>query len=528
MSSGSSNKVIVYDTTLRDGAQRKGISLSVSDKLRIAVLLDSFGVDYIEGGWPGSNPKDNEFFRRIKEHRLKKARIVAFGSTRKAGMRVNQDQNLNALKEAATPVVALVGKASLKQVENVLRTSACENLKMIEESVAYLKDREVIFDAEHFFDGFKENPQYAMKCLEAAARAGARWLVLCDTNGGTMPSEIKSIVESVSKKYPDRIGVHCHNDCELAVANSIAAVESGARHIQGTINGYGERCGNANLVSLIPNLQLKLGFDCIAPQQLKRLSEISRCVSEIANLSPDPYQAYVGSAAFAHKAGLHASAVERYAASYEHMPPETIGNSQDILISELAGRSNMRLLARQLKLLGKEEELVGKVKELERKGYKFEDAQGSIELMIRRSQDLYKAPFTFIDMMVSVRNGRGRQAAEAVVKVDIRGQTTHTVSDGDGPVHALDCALRKALLPSYPQLEKVKLVDYKVRILDSDKATAATVRVVIEAACGKERWSTVGCSENIIEASCQALSESMELFLSRFDQIETKKEEDVA
>lgn len=514
------NAVVIYDTTLRDGAQRKGISFSLDDKLKITKLLDDFGVSFIEGGWPGSNPKDFEYFQRVKSMGLKNATVVAFGSTRKAGVSAEDDMNLRRLLEADTPAVALVGKASSKHVLKVLRTTLEENLEMIEDSIRFLKrhGKEVIFDAEHFFDGFEEDREYALKAIQAAEKAGADWLVLCDTNGRLIPSRVKEIVAAAFAAVTKPLGVHCHNDSELAVANSLAAVEAGAKQIQGTINGYGERCGNANICSLIPTLQLKLGFQCVPQGNLPRLTELARTVSEIANLSPDPYAPYVGSAAFAHKAGLHAAAVEKFAASYEHMPPELVGNSREILISELSGRGNVRLLASQISanLPFAEQEVLDRIKDLEQKGYKFEDAQGSVELMLRRDNPAYEAPFEVVDIMVVVNDRMGSgSSAEAVVKVRIKDTLYHTVSEGRGPVHALDCALRKALVPVYPDVANVRLVDYKVRILDPDQATEAVTRVVVEAASDEERWSTVGCSENIIEASSQALVESLELYLTR-------------
>ncbi|MBX3072999.1 citramalate synthase [Candidatus Obscuribacterales bacterium] len=520
LSNTQHNQVVLYDTTLRDGAQRKGISFSLEDKLKITKLLDDFGVSYIEGGWPGSNPKDFEYFQRVKSMRLKHARVVAFGSTRKAGVTAAEDQNTARLLEAGTDCVALVGKSSSKHVLKVLRTTLEENLEMIKDSISYLKShgKEVIFDAEHYFDGFEEDQEYSLKALLAAQEAGADWLVLCDTNGRHIPSRIREIVAQTNAVVSVPLGIHAHNDGELAVANSIAAVEAGAKQIQGTINGYGERCGNANLISLAPTLQLKMGYQCVPQKSLVRLTELSRTVSEIANLSPDPYAPYVGSAAFAHKAGLHAAAVEKFAASYEHMQPELVGNTREILISELSGRGNVRLLASQIsgKMPFAEQEVLDRIKELEQKGYKFEDAQGSVELMIRRDDPQYVTPFELIEIMVVVNDRIGQgSSAEAVVKVKVGDTVHHTVSVGRGPVHALDNAFRKALAPVYPQIENVRLVDYKVRILDPDQATEATTRVVIEAANDEERWSTVGVSDNIIEASCQALVDSLELYLAR-------------
>lgn len=557
----SANRVVLYDTTLRDGAQRKGICFSLEDKLKITRLLDDFGVSYIEGGWPGSNPKDFEYFKSVQSMRLSNATVVAFGSTRRRGVKAEDDFNLRMLLEAGTRAVALVGKSSPSHVKRVLRVSLEENLEMIADSVSFAKrnGREVIFDAEHYFDAFEEDADYAVKALLAAHHAGADWLVLCDTNGHHIPSRVSAIVEATvtalaekSAGTPARLGIHAHNDSELAVANSLAAVEAGVTQIQGTINGYGERCGNANLVSLVPTLQVKMGRNCVPQANLPRLTELSRTVSEIANLSPDPHAPYVGSAAFAHKAGLHAAAVERYTESYEHMPPEMVGNSREILISELSGRGNVRLMASQLSVesgveSGEDGKVLDRIKELEQKGYKFEDAAGSVELMMRRNAPGYKAPFEIVDMNVFVSQFQmgenGERRSEAIVKVRVGDRLSHTVSAGKGPVHALDCALRKALLPAFPEVAKVRLVDYKVRILDPEQATEATTRVVIEAACParhddecsngaatgygsalpfedgdmreSERWSTVGLSDNIIEASCHALAESLELYLLR-------------
>ncbi|MBS1957070.1 MAG: citramalate synthase [Cyanobacteria bacterium SZAS-4] len=512
--------VFLYDTTLRDGMQRKGLSLSLEDKLKIAYLLDKFGVSYIEGGWPGSNPKDMEFFKRLGKNPPKNATVVAFGSTRRVGIKAEDDFNLRALLEADTKAVALVGKSSTLHVTEVLGTSLDENLKMIAESIAFMKKhgKEVIFDAEHFFDGFKANPEYALKTVETASKAGADWVVLCDTNGGSLPGWVAEVVGRVCSEVTDRVGVHVHNDGELAVANSLAAVQAGARHVQGTVNGYGERCGNANLVSIVPNLQLKMGFDCVPSGSIKLLTELSRTISEIANLNPDTHAPYVGASAFAHKGGLHVAAVEKLTSSYEHIDPSAVGNTRQIVVSELSGRGNIRMLATDLgvRISGSEANVLEQVKDMEGKGYQFEDAEGTVELMMRRCAPGYKAPFEKIDMMVVVSDRvHTGMTAEAVVKLRMNGEVVHTAAEGGGPVHALDQALRKALLPSYPQLKEVRLADYKVRILDPDQATDATTRVVIEAACGEERWSTVGCSQNIIEASCQALMDTLELFLLR-------------
>jgi 2-isopropylmalate synthase len=514
--------VHLYDTTLRDGSQRKGLSFSLEDKIKITRLLDSFGVAYIEGGWPGSNPKDMEYFRRMRMNPPQHAKIAAFGSTCRVNTQAEADSNLRALLEAGTPVVTLVGKSSVFHVKQILQTTLEENLRIVRDSVAYMKanGKEVIFDAEHFFDGFKADPTYAVNVLMTAVEAGASCVVLCDTNGGSMPSYVSAVVSQVVAAVDAQVGVHCHNDCELAVANSIAAVQAGACHVQGTVNGYGERCGNANLISLTPSLQLKLGYDCVPPQNMERLTELSRTVSEIANLNPDPCAPYVGSSAFAHKAGLHVAAIERNTASYEHMPPETVGNSRQVIVSELSGRGNVRMLASELGLhaavAGDEQVVLKQIKDMEERGFQFENAEGTVELMMRRRRPDYQAPFQLVDMMVVVSDrDRSGMSAEAVVKVRVDNVVFHTASEGKGPVHALDQALRKALLPSYPNLEHVRLADYKVRIIDPDVATEATTRVVIEATSGDDRWSTVGCSPNIIDASYQALADSLELFLLR-------------
>lgn len=514
------NFVYLYDTTLRDGAQRKGLSFSLDDKVKVAKLLDGFRVPYIEGGWPGSNPKDAEFFRQMRANPLKHSTVVAFGCTRKVGVRAEEDANLTALLDAGTKAAAIVGKTWSLHVEEVLKTDLEENLRMIADSVRFLKQhgKEVIFDAEHFFDSFMAAPEYAVKVAGAAVEAGADWVVLCDTNGRCMPSDVTRVVTSMMQAVPARYGVHCHNDMELAVANSIAAVEAGARQVQGTVNGYGERCGNANLVSLMPTLKLKMGYDCVREVDLKKLTELSRTVSEIANLNPDPCAAYVGSSAFAHKAGLHVAAVERVAHSYEHVDPALVGNRRQVIVSELSGRGNIRMLANEVGVgvVGTEANVLAKVKEMEGNGYQFENAEGTVELLMRRAAPGYVAPFEIVDMMVVVSDrNRSGTSAEAMVKVKVGDEKFHTASEGRGPVHALDLALRKALAPSYPQIEDVRLADYKVRILDPDQATDAMTRVIIEATSGDDRWWTVGCSQNIIDASCQALADSLELYLAR-------------
>ena len=513
------NKVHLYDTTLRDGTQGEGISLSVDDKLAIARLLDDFGVHYIEGGWPGSNPKDVEFFRRMRGASFKQARLVAFGSTRRAGRTTDEDANLKALLEAATPTVALVGKSWTLHVTNVLRTSLDENLAMIADSVRWMKEhgREVVYDAEHFFDGYKADPEYALQTVRAAADGGADWIVLCDTNGGSLPSWVGEVVAAVKAQVSTPLGIHTHNDGELAVANALAGVEAGCTQVQGTINGYGERCGNTNLVSILPTLQLKMGLSSVPEEKMVGLTDLSRTVAEIANQSPDPYAPYVGYSAFAHKGGIHGSAVERVKSSYEHLPPEQVGNRRHFVVSELSGRANVRVGAADLGLrVQNEQTVLRKIKELESRGFQFEAAEGSLELLIRRTQDDYQRPFELLDVVVfaAAESGNNMQS-EVTVAIRVDDEVLLTSAEAVGPVHALDRAIRKALVPRYPVLEEMRLVDYKVRILDSEKATQATTRVLIEASRGIDRWRTVGCSENIIEASSQALLDSFELALVR-------------
>ena len=510
----------LYDTTLRDGTQREGLSLSAEDKVKIARALDELGVHYIEGGWPGSNPKDAEFFRRVGKSGLRDAKVAAFGSTRRAGSRCEYDANLRALLEADTPVVTIVGKSSTLHVERVLETTRDENLRMIAESVAYLKQRgrEVVFDAEHFFDGYRLDREYALVALCSAADAGADWIVLCDTNGGTLTSWIEETVRAVRERLSTPLGIHPHNDGGLAVANALAAVRAGCAQVQGTINGYGERCGNLDLVPLIANLQLKLGYRVLAPEQLRRLTEVAHFVAAVANLNPDPYAPYVGRSAFAHKAGIHVAAIAKAPESYQHVDPALVGNEMRVVVSELAGRHNVSLRARELGLDadGTERQVLQRIKELESLGFQFEAAEGSFEMLLRRAAPDYRPPFELVDFTVLVekRGGDGIRA-QATVKLRVEGEVMHTAAEGEGPVNALDRAVRKALLPHYPQLAEVQLVDYKVRIVDEHLGTAARPRVLIESARGVERWSTVGCSENIIEASWQALRDGLELGLLR-------------
>ena len=517
-------RVTVLDTTLRDGSQREGISFSVQDKLRIAQKLDELGVAYIEGGWPGSNPKDVEFFARAKELSWRYAKITGFGSTRHAGIRVEEDTNVRALLEAGTPAATIVGKSSPLHVTAVLGTTLDENLRMIRETVGYLKaaGREVLFDAEHFFDGYKLDATYALETLRAAAEAGADCLVLCDTNGGTLPSEVGRIVAAVRQALPDAVlGMHAHDDTGVAVANTLVAVEAGATHVQGTINGYGERCGNANLCTVIPNLQLKMGYQALANGDLTILTAAAHYISEIANLRPDEHAPYVGASAFAHKAGLHVSALSKVADSYQHIDPALVGNKMRVLVSELSGRSNivhkLTELALEVELSASEiRRIAQRVKDLESQGFQFEGAEGSFELLVRRSQPGYRPPFEVLDFLVLVEKRSEKDIlAEATVKAQVGGETIHTAAEGNGPVNALDRAMRKALLPFYPELDKVQLTDYKVRILDEKSATAALTRVLIDASDGERSWTTVGCSVNIIEASFQALLDSLELPLLR-------------
>ncbi|MCB0325809.1 MAG: citramalate synthase, partial [Bdellovibrionales bacterium] len=513
-------KIFLYDTTLRDGTQQRGMSLTLEDKLKLTRLIDSFGIPYIEGGWPGANPKDSEYFRRVRELPLRQAKVAAFGSTRRANTAVEDDKNLAALLDAETPVVTIVGKSWRLHVEQILETSLEENLAMIAESVRFLKEhgKEVIYDAEHFFDGYRADGDYALATLEAAAQGGADWIVLCDTNGGTLPSAVYQAVSAVRERVTSPIGIHTHNDSGTAVANSLAAVEAGARQIQGTINGYGERCGNADLVTLLPSLQLKLGFECVPVEQLAHLTFFSREVSEIANFNQNLQAPYVGACAFAHKGGLHVAAVAKLAESYEHVKPELVGNSRESVISELSGRGNVRVLAENLGLDvdGEETAILQQVKELEQSGYQFEHAEGSVELLIRRRRADYVPPFVVEETLVVSASRHGApMTVEAVVKVRVGESQLHTAAAGDGPVHALDCALRKALEVEFPGLAAVQLSDYKVRILNPDRASSAKTRVLIEASNGRDRWSTVGCSENIIEASVQALADCYELYLLR-------------
>jgi 2-isopropylmalate synthase len=513
----------VYDTTLRDGTQREGVSLSCDDKLRIARKLDELGVAFVEGGWPGSNPKDAEFFERVRDVDLETARVAAFGATCRARGGPEDDANIRALLDAHTPVCTVVGKSWTLHVTEVLRTTLDDNLRLIEQSVAYLRGqgRRVIYDGEHYFDGYGADPVYALETLRAAVRGGAEIVVLCDTNGGAMPWEVAEVTRTVKAALAFPVGIHTHNDGECAVANTLAAVREGATQVQGTINGYGERCGNANLCSLLPDLELKLGLRCLPDGHLSKLYEVSHFVAEVANLAPDEHQAYVGKSAFAHKGGIHVAAMRRNERSYQHIYPARVGNRMRVVVSELSGRGNLLSKAEEFGLdLETGEEVAGvlsEIKALEAQGFAFEAAEASVAMMLKRQDAHYLAPFELVDFSVTVEHRQGRGIfAEATVKVRVPGasEALHTAAEGNGPVNALDKALRKALTPHYPVLAKFQLADYKVRILDGDNGTAATTRVLIDTQNGTRRWTTVGASANIIEASWRALADAMEYGLT--------------
>jgi 2-isopropylmalate synthase len=522
----TSPQITLYDTTLRDGAQGEGIHFSLADKLRLAQRLDDFGMHYIEGGWPGSNEKDIDFFREAKKLKFQHARLAAFGSTRRANTPVEKDPQVALLLEAGTPVVTLVCKTSTLHVTEILRTTLEENLAMIRDTIAYLvkQGREVIFDGEHTFDGYKLDADYTTKCYQAADESGASYLVMCDTNGGTMPSEIAEISRKLGKAVKRaKLGIHTHDDCGLGVANALAGIEAGAAQIQGTVNGYGERTGNCNLITAIANLQLKLGRRVLGDEKLAELRDLSLFVDEVANQRPSGRAPFVGSAAFAHKGGIHVNAVNKLAASYEHIRPELVGNSQRVLVGELAGRANVMLKARTLGLqLGEKSPEAAKVleeiKRLENQGYEFEAADASFELLVRKTRGEYQPLFELVEYYVSILkdNVHGKDTSEATIKITVNGESVHEVAEGDGPVNALDAALRKALVRFYPQLAKMTLVDYKVRIIDSAHGTAAKTRVFIETSDGDlATWGTVGVSYDIIEASWLALRDSVDYFLAR-------------
>ncbi|MBX7246272.1 MAG: citramalate synthase [Candidatus Sumerlaeaceae bacterium] len=518
--------VLIYDTTLRDGEQGEFVAYSLEDKVRIALRLDEFGVDYIEGGWPGSNPKAMHFFARMKTEKLKNARLAAFGSTRRKNVKASEDSQILTLIEAETPVVTIFGKTWDLHVREALRVSEQENLDMIGDSVSYLKSRgrEVVYDAEHFFDGFKANPEYALKTLQAAADAGASCLCLCDTNGGTMPTEIPAILARVKAAVKTSIGIHTHNDAGMGVANTIVAVNEGAVHVQGTMNGYGERCGNADLIQVIPNLELKYRKRCLPDGKLGELTSLSHFIAEVANISPDPRQPYVGQTVFAHKGGIHVSAVRRNPITYEHIPPETVGNVRRVLVSELSGQSNVHSKSEELgiDLSTASDETKGvlkQIKEMESRGYQFEGAEASFELLLKKALGKHRSFFELKGFRVSTsKHGEEPCGAEAVVRLAVKGEDRHCVADGDGPVNALDRALRKALVEDYPELKQVRLTDFKVRVLNARSGTAAMVRVLIESSDGDKTWTTVGVSENIIEACWAALVDSIDYQLLRVEE----------
>jgi 2-isopropylmalate synthase len=524
----TSPQITLYDTTLRDGAQGEGIHFSLADKLRLAQRLDAFGMHYIEGGWPGSNEKDIEFFREAKKLKFRHAKLAAFGSTRRANTAVEKDPQVALLIEAGTPVVTLVCKSSLLHVTEILRTTPEENLAMIRDTIAYLvaQGREVIFDGEHTFDGYKLDAAYTTACYQAADEAGAAYLVMCDTNGGSLPGEITDITRALKANVKKaKLGIHTHDDCGLGVANALAGIEAGAAQIQGTVNGYGERTGNCNLVTSIANLQLKMGHRVLSDDKLAELRDLSLFVDEVANQRPSGRAPFVGSAAFAHKGGIHVNAVNKFAGSYEHIEPGKVGNRQRVLVGELAGRANVMLKAKTLGLKIEEKSpqalaILEEIKRLENQGYEFEAADASFELLVRKALGEYTPYFELGDYHVSIRkdNALDRDTSEATIKITVRGETVHEVAEGDGPVNALDAALRKALVRFYPRLAAMTLVDYKVRIVDSAHGTAAKTRVFIESSDGDSNWATVGVSKDIIEASWIALRDSVEFALMQLSQ----------
>lgn len=516
--------VKLYDTTLRDGTQAEDVSFLVEDKIRIARRLDECGIQYIEGGWPGSNPKDISFFKEIKKEKLSQAKIAAFGSTRRAKITPDKDQNIRTLLQSEADVVTIFGKSWDFQVHEALRISLEENLELIYDSLEHLKSRmpEVFYDAEHFFDGYKANPDYAIKTLKAAEQAGADCIILCDTNGGTMPYEIARIVAQVKAAIATPLGIHTHNDSECAVANTLMGVDQGIVQVQGTINGFGERCGNANLCSIIPALKLKLGHDCITDERLRHLRDLSRYVYELANLAPNKHQPYVGDSAFAHKGGVHVSAIQRHPETYEHMRPELVGNSTRVLISDLSGRANILAKATEfnINLDSKDPvtlEILEEIKGMENRGYQFEGAEASFELLMKRALGTHRKFFSVIGFRVidEKRHEDEQPISEATIKVKVGGKIEHTAAEGTGPVNALDNALRKALEKFYPKLKDVKLHDYKVRVLPAGQGTASSIRVLIESGDKEGRWGTVGVSANVIEASYQALIDSVEYKLHK-------------
>jgi len=517
------NRIQIYDTTLRDGAQGEGVSFSLQDKLLVARRLDECGFDFVEGGYPLSNPKDAEFFQRMAQEPLRQARLCAFGMTRRKGVQPAADPGMKALVESQAPVITIVGKTHDFHVTDVLRVSLEENLAMIRETIEYLRGegRDVIYDAEHFFDGWKANPDYARQTIQAAVEGGAMLVVLCDTNGGSMPEEVAALTKAAAAAISVPLGIHTHNDCDLAVANSLAAIDAGAVHVQGTVNGLGERCGNADLVSVIANLALKKkNYELLGGQGVEHLTELSRYVYEIANMHFRTNQPFVGPSAFAHKGGMHVHAVNRVARSYEHVPPESVGNERRVLVSELSGRSNIIALTTRANLQEDKQLLdrvLGELVELENRGYQFEAAEASFELLVKRLAGTFTPHFELEHYHIDVEtNGDGQTTTEATVKLRVGDEPRHEVAEGDGPVNALDAALRKALNGHFPNLRGMHLVDYKVRVINSEAATAAAVRVVIESQDADGRtWGTVGVHENVIKASWDALVDSIEYKLCR-------------
>jgi 2-isopropylmalate synthase len=510
------SRVFIYDTTLRDGSQGEGVNFSLQDKLLLTRRLDEIGVDYVEGGYPLSNPKDFEYFQAARDLPLTHAKVVAFGMTRRKNSPPETDTCLKALLDARTPVVTIVGKTWDFHVTSVLGTTLDENLRMVADSVVYCRSqgREVFYDAEHFFDGYRANPDYALRTLRAAADAGADVVILCDTNGGTMPERVAEVVAEVRRHLTCQVGIHCHNDCELAVANTLAAVRGGATQVQGTINGIGERCGNVDLMSVVANLALKYGYEVLKPGSLARLTEMSRYAYELANMNFRTGQPFVGASAFAHKGGMHTHAVAKDPATYEHIDPAAVGNERRVLVSELSGHST--ILTKTTKYQVSHDKalmtaILTRVQDLEHAGYEFEAAEASFDLLVKKAAGLYKPWFERVAYRVNIEAGAdGTPVTEATVKVRVGGAVEHTVSEGDGPVNALDGALRKALVPFFPRLEEMHLVDYKVRVVNAREGTAARVRVVIESRDGADVWGTVGVSENVIEASWLALADAID------------------
>jgi len=519
----TAKKIVIYDTTLRDGSQGEGINYSLQDKLRIAEKLDELGVQYIEGGWPGSNPKDALFFAKMARKRLANSRVTAFGSTRRAGIPAARDANLKQIVASGVKYCCIFGKSWLLHVRNVLKTTPEENLAMIADSITFLKNKgiTVFYDAEHFFDGYRDDPAYALRCLQTAENAGAAFLVLCDTNGGMLPSHITAVVSEIAPLLKTPLGIHCHNDSATAVASSLAAVEAGCVMVQGTMNGYGERCGNADLVPIIANLKLKMGCDCITDKQLTKLTEASHFIAEVSNLRHPNNQPYAGESAFAHKAGVHINAMVKDTQSYEHLDPAAVGNRRRVLVSELGGKSGILIMAKEFHIdLTKDDPKTKKIhkllQDLEMKGFHFEAAEASFELLLNKAMKKVRESFKLESFRVVVnKDANGNVTTEAIIKVKVNGKVEHTAAEGDGPVNALDNCLRKALMEFYPSLAKMHLSDFKVRVLEEKAGTAAKVRVLIQSQDETDSWNTIGVSENIIEASWQALTDSVEYKLMK-------------